>query len=290
MAQRLSFRGVYGEPMRVAAALLSTLLPLAVAPAAQASGTPSANWAGYAVHGTTFQRVSGSWRQPHATCGSGSRTYSAMWVGLGGYSLTSNDLEQVGTELDCHLNGQASSSAWYELVPAPSHRIGLTVHPGDQINASVRSTAGAITVSIQNATTHHGFHKTLHPSGVDLASAEWILEAPSACVFGSNACQTLPLTDFGRAVFRNARAQTTAGRVGTISSSAWHRTKINLTAQGQVFTGNRPGITTLGASATPSPLNPYGGSFTVIYRPAHGTRSPLLARTRLPAGPTYLRH
>jgi hypothetical protein len=212
-----------------------------------------------------------------------------MWVGLGGYSLTSNSLEQVGTELDCKLGGQVSSSAWYELVPSPSHRIKLQVHPGDRINASVRSAGGAVDVSIQDATMHHRFHKTFHPSGVDVTSAEWILEAPSACVFGSTACQTLPLTDFGQAAFSNARAQTAAGQVGTISSSAWHRTKINLTAQGQVFTGNRPGITTLGASATPSSLNSFGGTFTVTYRPGHGSRRPSLAR-RLPGGPTYLRH
>jgi hypothetical protein len=213
-----------------------------------------------------------------------------MWVGLGGYSLTSNNLEQVGTELDCHRDGHAASSAWYELVPAPSHRITLNVHPGDWINASVRSSAGAVVVSIQDQTIHHRFRKTFHPSAVDVTSAEWILEAPSACVFGSTACQTLPLTDFGQAVFRNARAQTTTGQVGTISNSAWHRTKINLSAQGQVFGGNRPGVTTLGASATPSGLNSYGGSFTITYRPGHGTRNALLARPRLPGGPTYLRH
>ena len=275
--------------MRAAAALLCSVLALAAAPAAQAS-TPSANWAGYAVHGTTFQRVSGSWQQPRATCGAGSRTYSAMWVGLGGYSLTSNNLEQVGTELDCHLNGQTSSYAWYELVPSPSHRISLRLHPGDRINGSVRSSSGAIVLSIQDATTHHRFLKTFHPSGLDITSAEWILEAPSACVFGSTACQTLPLTDFGQAVFSNARAQTTAGKVGTISNSAWRRTRINLTAQGQVFSGNHPGVTTLGASATPSSLNSFGGSFTVTYRPGHGTRKALLARSRLPGGPTYLRH
>jgi hypothetical protein len=275
--------------MRAAAAVVSAVLLLAIAPAAQASGTPSANWAGYAAHGTTFQRVSGSWHQPHATCTPGSRTYSAMWVGLGGYSLTSNDLEQVGTELDCGLHGRASSSAWYELVPAPSHRIGLGIHPGDLVNASVRSAGGAVVVSIRDVSTHHRFQKTFHPSGVDVSSAEWILEAPSACIFGSTACQTLPLTDFGQAVFSSARAQTATGRVGTISNSGWHRTKINLTAQGQVFSGNRPGVTTLGASATPSKLNSFGGSFKVTYRPGHGSREPSLAR-RLPGGPTYLRH
>jgi len=275
--------------MRPTAALLFAALVLVAAPAAQAA-TPSANWAGYAVHGTTFDRVSGTWRQPRAVCTRGRRTYSAMWVGLGGYSLTSNQLEQVGTELDCSFSGHVNSSAWFELVPAASHQIGMRVRPGDQIAASVQSTAGAVVVSIEDQTTQRSFQRTFHPSAVDVTSAEWILEAPSACIFGSAACQTLPLTDFGQATFRSARAQTTAGQSGTISNSNWRRTRINLTAQGQVFAGNEPGITTLGASATPSGLNSYGGSFTVFYRPAHGTRNALLARPRLPAGPTYLRH
>jgi hypothetical protein len=275
--------------MRATAAVLFAVLALAAAPAAQASSTRSANWAGYAVHGTTFSRVSASWRQPRATCTSGNRTYSAMWVGLGGYSLTSNNLEQVGTELDCHLDGRASSSAWYELVPSPSHKIGLPVHPGDRLNASVQSSGGVVIVSLQNMTTHHGFRKTFHPGAVDVSSAEWILEAPSACIFGSTACQTLPLTDFGRAIFRNARALAASGRSGTISTPAWHRTKISLTSQGQLLGGSRSGITTVGASATPSALNRYGGSFTVTYQPGHGVRRPSLAR-RMPAGPSYLRH
>jgi hypothetical protein len=277
--------------MRAAAALLSASLVLAAAPAAHASGTPSANWAGYAVHGTTFQRVSGRWRQPRAVCAHGHKTYSAMWVGLGGYKTTATYLEQVGTELDCSYGGHAVSSAWYELVPAPSHTIGLRVRAGDQIAASVESHAGAVVLSIENLTTHDSFHKTFHPQAVDVTSAEWILEAPSACVFGSTACQTLPLTDFGQARFRLARAQATDGAFGTISSGPWHRTRINLTSQGQVFNGNgnEPGITTIGASATPSGLNRYGGSFTVVYQPGHATRRAFAAR-RLPPGPAYLRH
>lgn len=276
--------------MRATAALLSAVLALVLAPAAQASGTPSANWAGYAVHGTTFERVSGSWREPNATCSPGNKTYSAMWVGLGGYSLTSNNLEQVGTELDCGLSGHPQSSAWFELVPAASHTISLHVGHGDRVTASVQYAAGAVVISIEDLTTHHSFQKTFHTSAVDVTSAEWILEAPSACIFGGTACQTLPLTDFGHAKFWSARAFTNTGQIGTISSSEWQRTKINLTSQGQQFIRNEPGITTLGPGATPSSLNSYGGSFKVTYRAAHGTRHTLRARSRLPAGPTYIRH
>ena len=46
----------------------------------------------------------------------GSATYSSVWVGLGGYAQTSRALEQIGTEADCSAAGQATYSAWFEVV------------------------------------------------------------------------------------------------------------------------------------------------------------------------------
>ena len=105
-------------------AVLTVLAVLAVASAARADTVTSDNWSGYAVHGSgvTFRSVSGTWVQPESTCVSGTKTYSAFWVGIGGYSLTSSGLEQVGTELDCSSDGTAVLSAWYELVPGPGSR------------------------------------------------------------------------------------------------------------------------------------------------------------------------
>ena len=102
------------------------------APAALADSTNSSNWAGYAVHkpGVSFHTVSGTWRQPDAKCTPGAQTYSAFWVGLGGFSLNAPALEQTGTEVDCSISGKVVSTAWYELVPAASMPIRLTVQPG----------------------------------------------------------------------------------------------------------------------------------------------------------------
>jgi hypothetical protein len=101
---------------------------LCAAPAALAKTTTSSNWAGYAVHhpGVSFRQVSGTWTQPNATCIPGQSTYSAVWVGIGGYKPTSNALEQIGTEVDCNRAGNTVSSAWYELArrraPCLRHR------------------------------------------------------------------------------------------------------------------------------------------------------------------------
>jgi hypothetical protein len=113
--------------MRLRSRLLGTVGAVAMmagagSASAQTTTSASSNWAGYAVHGTTFKKVIGRWTVPSATCGAGEATYSATWVGIGGYSEDSDALEQIGTELDCTAAGKVKSTAWMELVPveAPS--------------------------------------------------------------------------------------------------------------------------------------------------------------------------
>src|SRR3954468_6194675 len=93
----------------------------ALAPAAGAS-TLSSNWAGWVAQPSpstgSFSSVSGAWRVPRVSCTSGSSTYSAVWVGLGGYRESSSALEQVGVDADCSRTGGARYASWYELIPA----------------------------------------------------------------------------------------------------------------------------------------------------------------------------
>ena len=112
--------------------VLAVLSVLAFAAAAGADTVTSDNWSGYAVHGAGERpHASGSWGQPAATCVSVSQTYSAFWVGIGGYSSNSSGLEQVGTEPDCSSDGTEVLSAWYELVPAPARTIRMAITQGD---------------------------------------------------------------------------------------------------------------------------------------------------------------
>ncbi len=274
--------------MRTAIPTALVAIALAAAPAASANRSPSSNWAGYAVHGTTFQQVSAQWHQPKAACVSGKATYSAIWVGIGGFSISSSELEQVGTELDCDSSGHAVSSAWFELVPAGSHTTSLRVRPGDEVSASVSVVGGAVTVALSDLTRHGSFQRTFHPAAVDNTSAEWILEAPSACVAGTSFCRTLPLTNFKRATFKDARALETTGALGTISSGGWARTRINLVPDGQQFVTNRSSGVPYG-TAHPSSLSPNGGSFSVAFRQVFVTPGTGFG-LRWPQVPTELVH
>jgi hypothetical protein len=241
---------------------------MTAAPAALAKATQSTNWAGYAVHreGVSFQRVSGSWIQPNASCTAGQPSYSSAWVGLGGYSPASAALEQIGTELDCTASGKVVSSAWYELVPAPSKAISLTVRPGDVMHATVTVTGHRVVVELDNLTRHRSFRKTLHSPAIDVSSAEWILEAPSECI-NQYSCQALPLANFGSITFDSASVAATNGTAGTIARGDWARTKIKLTPGAQRLIVSRISTDTAGAAA-PSALRSGGSAFDVTFATA----------------------
>ncbi len=264
----------------IAAALV---FGLAAAPAASADTAQSSNWSGYVVHraGVSFRSVQATWTQPSATCETGQSGYSAFWIGLGGYASDSQALEQIGTELDCNPQGHTISTAWYELVPSPSQSTRLTVRPGDQMNATVSVRNSKVTLRLNNLTRHRSFVKTVARSTIDLGSAEWIAEAPSACA-SSNFCRVLPLTDFGSVTFTDARAMTVANRSGSISSPSWSPTKIILSA------ATAPFLVSTGAAteSTPSALRDKGRTFDVRYSQSTISSTARASQDRTPLGPS----
>ncbi len=249
---------------------LVSLVCLMAAPAAMADTATSSNWAGYAAHraGVSFQKVTASWRQPSVSCTPGVHTYSAYWVGIGGYSPTSTALEQIGTEADCAASGRPVLSAWYELVPAPSMSISFPLSAGDVIDATVIVRGHRVTLSLYDATRHHDFTRTQTVANVDTSSAEWIVEAPSVCT-GGYSCRTLPLADFGAAAFTSARAQSSTGRLGGVRSPAWSTTKIDLLPGGRQFVAY-PDSGSGGGVATPGALQAGGSAFKVAYSSGAG--------------------
>jgi Peptidase A4 family len=246
--------------------LLAGAFALFGAPAAVAnsSASTSTNWSGYVAHGVKFRRVVALWTQPTVTCTPGERTYSAAWVGLGGYNLNSKALEQIGTEADCSASGKEVSSAWFELVPAPSRNLKMIVHPGDVMAGRVTVVGDQVTLVLNDRTRHKTFTRTVTDSTLDVTSADWIVEAPSEC--GGNQCQPLTLADYGSETFARAKAETVSGKSGSISSKRWHTAVITLSPgqSGRRFAGNQG--TSSGESA-PSSLAKAGTSFKLTYSP-----------------------
>jgi Peptidase A4 family len=245
------------------------LAAVAVTPAgALADTATSSNWSGYAAHsaGVRFRRVSASWVQPAAACETGRNTYSSFWVGLGGFNENTTGLEQIGTALNCTASGRHRSAAWFELVPAPARLIRMTVKQGDHLTASVTVAGHRVTLRLRDRTRGELFSRQLTARSIDVSSAEWIAEAPSACnEVGS--CQGLPLANFGTANFTRSVAQTATGQHGTISSGAWDHTRILLSQGASPFTG-----LDTDRSATPSTLERRGTAFSVRYAASPAVR------------------
>jgi hypothetical protein len=233
-----------------------------------ATASTSTNWAGYAVSrsGVKYRRVTGTWVQPAADCSQPSKTYSAYWVGLGGLSSSSKALEQIGTEADCSSSGQATYSAWYELVPSAAVDLtGFTVRPGDRITATVDVQGNKVRLRLNNVTRKKVFDKTVTAGTVDTTSAEWIVEAPALCDDRLQVCQTQPLANFSTVKFSSARAISTGGHTGGVQDPAWSATAITLAPGAQRGFGARRADVQGGGGATPGALSPSGAAFTVGY-------------------------
>jgi hypothetical protein len=230
----------------------------------------SSNWAGYAVTPTTggavtsFTNVVGTWVQPTVSCTAGTPSYSAFWVGLGGFDDTASALEQTGTESNCSSANTAEYDAWYEILPAAPVRLKLTVRPGDTISAAVTVTGGTVSFRLRNLTRRTVVNKKVKMAAPDLTSAEWIAEAPASCS-GSGRCSVLPLANFGSVDFLQAAA-TGSRHSGLIPDPAWAATAISLDGSRSGtpgFFGDRGGAQ---ASAVPSDVST-GGSFSVAWQP-----------------------
>jgi Peptidase A4 family len=243
--------------MRAGALVVGVLAALAFAVSAGAARpapgifhdlSTSTNWSGYAATGTAFTDVKGTWVQPAVSCDSFDSTYSAFWVGLGGYAGSDSGLEQIGTESDC-MSGRPVYSVWYELLPAASTPVTMQVSAGDTISAEVSVNTGLVTLTITDATTGATFSTQATPDELDISSAEWVAEAPSQC--GRRSCRPLPLANFGTAAFSGSSA-TANGHAGTISDTSWASNGIEL----QSFSG----------TAVPSALSTDGSSFSVSWQ------------------------
>ena len=220
--------------------------------------TTSTNWAGYAItNRKPFTSATGRWVQPAVSCDDLSSTYSAFWVGLGGFTNRSFAVEQTGTLANCS-SGSPRYSAWYELYPAAPVTLKLAVKPGDKLSATVSVSKKTVVIRLKNVTTDKLINKKLHMSRPDTGSAEWVTEAPSGCDNAGN-CRTLPLANFGTVALSHSTANVSRHR-GRISDPVWSATTIEL------HDLNDPTNPGAGANAIPGAIGPDGGSFAVTWQ------------------------
>ena len=116
----------------------------------------SRNWSGYAVTGSGFTSVTGSWKVPTVTVTKGNR-YSSTWVGIDGFS--NSNLIQAGTEQDSFRH-HALYYAWWEILPAyetPIPASVVPVSPGDTITVSITRGTPTWTITVTDTTKSRSF-------------------------------------------------------------------------------------------------------------------------------------
>src|SRR5438445_333363 len=187
-----------------------------------AAPNQSNNWSGYnqglLEKGKTFHAITGDWVVPTAKAHkSGEQEFSASWTGIGGGCidsgclLTDDTLIQAGTEQDIIENCsgllglfgsctfQPQYSAWFELIPAPSITVPLTVKAGNHVHVDIHEVVAdseVWSIAIQNVSTGQTYQTTV-PYSSSYATAEWIEETPVVC------CppQVGPLPNLGKVLF-----------------------------------------------------------------------------------------
>jgi hypothetical protein len=252
-------RGRHARPLTLAA--LATAVAAGAAQAGRTAPEVNPQWSGYAVSAphTSYTSASATWTQPAVRCETGDAgSLSAAWVGLGGH--TASRLEQVGTDASCDGAGRPAYYAWFELVAGIAHRIPRTVKPGDEIAGSVRRLAGnLIELRVANQTRHWTFSRRIAWAAADVSSAEWIVEAPYACVRFS--CHQARLANFGSVRFRDVEAVGN-GRRGSLAKRAWTVSPIELApcAHRPASAARRPG-------ARPGPASADGSTFLISWLP-----------------------
>ncbi len=228
-----------GQP----AAAVST--PIAVVP----TGNTSQNWSGYAVTGSGYTGITGTWTVPQPRV-AGAPGVGATWVGIGG--VTSHDLIQAGTQ-DVSLGaGQFQFQTWIEMLPAASQQVSLAVVPGDSITVSIDEQGagtGMWQVSMKNNTSNQSFQTSVQYTSTE-SSAEWVEEAPA----GSRGI--LPLDNFGSVSFTDASATQNGQAVSLADLGARPITMVNATKE---------------ALAVPSRVGGDGSSFMVVRTSATAT-------------------
>jgi len=216
----------------------------------------SANWSGYAVTGTGFTDVRGSWHVPEVNCNVTPNSQSGFWAGIDGFDGDTNTIEQTGTASNC-IGTTPQYYAWYQFYPVGYVQLtNFPIQPGDVIGAEVKYLGGeTFQIRIHNHRTNQLFVQNQNVSGAERASAEWIAEAPAT---GPACADIVPLADFNVANYgvdytsdsgtNTAIDSTTNGRISYFGSNVQQNTMVSCS-----------GIT----EAVPTSLTSDGTSFRV---------------------------
>jgi Peptidase A4 family len=181
--------------------LLALALTASLAMPAGASPIPfkaahSVNWSGYALAGSAFTGVTGTFNVPVPLKSASCLEETSVWVGIDG--VNNRDLLQAGIVEEGFTapstpvptdwptpavppvlcGGRVQVSAWWEDLPAASVRANIPVRVGDSVTVSIfRMSPGWWAITIHDVTSKRSF-LLAQPYHGPQSSVEWVVEAP----------------------------------------------------------------------------------------------------------------
>jgi hypothetical protein len=190
--------------------------------------------------------VRAQWSEPTVTGHAGAEEF--VWVGIGGWDETVQNIIQVGTFAYFPGGGQMNQGIWYQLVPSLQHAqfplIG--VGPGDEIAASVVQLKAREDwqMSLTDVSSGQSFTKTVKFGSLN-AYPSFIVEDPNSGPLGPSG-PFYPFPSWGTVTFSNTQIRI-AGRWKPAASIYGYR--INMVRNGQTLAVAGPLDTSSGFSA-----------------------------------------
>lgn len=218
-----------------------TALPTA-APVGHVAGWQtlhSEHWVGYTFSQSNVTGVRAQWQEPKVNSGT-SVAEEFVWIGIGGWGYTLNNIIQVGTFAYFPSTGGLNQGIWYELVPIQQQAQFplISVNPGDQMFASVdqvQSSQQSWQLLLIDLTTGATFRKVVQFDSLT-AYPSFVVEDPNNGPPGPSG----PFYNFphwGTVTFSNMQV-----RVGStwMSAAALYGDRIVMVRNGQVLANAGP--------------------------------------------------
>jgi hypothetical protein len=151
-------------------------------PAATLNSTVSDGWSGYVAGYGPYTGVAGTFTVP-TIAATPWETFTDVWVGVDGIGPNSPLIQAGIDEIYDPASGRVHAQAWWEILPAhPLKEVieSVAVRPGDRVTVAIDQFSRTLwQIALTNDTTGAGF-VTLETYTGPGASAEWIVEAPTA--------------------------------------------------------------------------------------------------------------
>ena len=146
---------------------------------APATQVPSPNWSGYVLANGPYTGVQATFDIPQIYANS-TNTDTAEWVGIDGWGNTSLIQAGIDEPYDASTNTYQVVAWWtlstYNFIGQP---ISMVVSPGDSVTVVIGQISGTNWgITVTDNTTGQSFTTDQAYAG-PLASAEWIVEAPT---------------------------------------------------------------------------------------------------------------